>query len=629
MTITIAEHPVLVDFEGEAQAWLDRFLPEATIFKHPQVLTDTYLSGPKGTGEFFASSLPPLPPIQIGQIQWPCVGVSRFARALFLVDRVSLFGILNTAWGATIPSVYPYAIPESWVQTKNQAVAINLGPDFSIHLFLLLPIRVTDELWILPLVDGRYYGLNQPATVTAIDATKPMTTWAQYFTDLSVFRYDVAFVPEVGVSYGNPDPVMRSPRVPLAYAIDAACFSVGCRPVVPMGIVPNELEPTQILKVKCELPTTADAKKAVLLAQTKITGGKSGIAHKPLGIRIATRLVESYYSGENRAYVRDQFIGSGAGKGIVLFSRAVWNVHQPSSDPFTGFHDYTTAIANKIDYWNVDEYYVTLPEIVKLDPSGFDDYIIYENSGDKKTTTVRSLPIDFCAPFLLSQTPAGGESLEISYPTLWFHTQNQIVSARALTNIAGGIVTAGMRQGIFGTAQIIDKSLKFAGSGSNYAEAFVTVLNGQSASVKAGDLIYLKWVDDVYAGLAWEGWVITSAPPCLEKLEKFVMHSGWISGLALATFTLIEAVSPDVTATLEDPLGIFSDQLRYGGTGLSIRTCSGRHFVIQAKCGQTIVDPPAPLGCCVYGSPGSPSTAYTTEANCALVSGVWTAGPCE
>ena len=112
--------------------------------------------------------------------------------------------------------------------------------------------------------------------------------------------------------------------------------------------------------------------------------------------------------------------------------------------------------------------------------------------------------------------------------------------------------------------------------------------------------------------------------PCSEKLEQFTMLSGWQNLKAAAAFMLITASSPDQYGIVEDPLGIFTNQIGYGHSGLSIRTCNGRHFVIQAKCNQSIVTPPV-LGMCLIGSAGNSTCANTTEANCTLLGGVWTA----
>ncbi len=276
------------------------------------------------------------------------------------------------------------------------------------------------------------------------------------------------------------------------------------------------------------------------------------------------------------------------------------------------------AIAAKLDYWNVDEYYVTIPDLVEIDPSGFDDYIIFDS--EKRTTTIRSLPIDFSAPYLISQSPSSVDIDSIEAPTKWFHTQNQIVSAVLLADLAGQLNAGGVRQGVYGVAQIVDGALV---SGVSYLEAAVEVLNGQRQNFKTGDLIYMKWVDDVAGGTAREGWVICDAP-CSERLEQFQMLTNWEYGKAWAQFQLVDETAPYGVGIVEDPQGIFSDQLSMGKKGLSIWTCRGRHFVIQARCNQTFTVPT--LGSCVWGSEGDPHCAQTTSAYCTLLGGTWTSG---
>ncbi len=115
---------------------------------------------------------------------------------------------------------------------------------------------------------------------------------------------------------------------------------------------------------------------------------------------------------------------------------------------------------------------------------------------------------------------------------------------------------------------------------------------------------------------------------CSERLEKFVMLSDWSDdGFAMARFTLIEQSIADMVGIVEDPLGIFADQIGYGNSGLATRTCSGRHFVIQAACDQDDVAPSVPLGSCSYSGPtGDPVCSITNEADCDAIPGTWTLG---
>ena len=122
-------------------------------------------------------------------------------------------------------------------------------------------------------------------------------------------------------------------------------------------------------------------------------------------------------------------------------------------------------------------------------------------------------------------------------------------------------------------------------------------------------------------------WFLSKIPTG-ERLEKFQMYSDWVTGTgkALAVFTLMDAASPDRWGIVEDPLLIFADQIGYGNSGLSIRTGTGRHFVIQAACKQTVVTPPDPQGACSYSGDDGTTCAQTSEADCASLGGSWAVG---
>ncbi len=74
---------------------------------------------------------------------------------------------------------------------------------------------------------------------------------------------------------------------------------------------------------------------------------------------------------------------------------------------------------------------------------------------------------------------------------------------------------------------------------------------------------------------------------CYNTLERFQMTSNWFGGIATATFINLSGAYSEPSGIVEDPLGIFADQLLAGHIGLSNRTCEARHFVIQAKCKQS------------------------------------------
>ena len=536
MTITIAEQPILVDIDGEAQCWLDRFMPEATIFRPPQVDLDQFLSGPDGNcnGSFFRSSLPKLPPVKIGQIQWPCVGVSRYARGLFLVDRVSLFEILHEAWGQAVPEEYPYAIPTDWTQTKNRPVSVFIaagvlaeeeeGPavDFAIWMYVLLPIRISDDLWILPLVDGRYFRLTDCKPNVEINPVKPEKSWKDLFdgvlNDVD-YKISVDYADDAESTMGNPDTVFANPQVPTPFIVDAACFSIGRRPVVLYPVdaeVDFDFPEDSQLGIVAQKASDATTIRTATIANAKITGGVSGKSRRPRSINVTTRLSRQFFSGTNESYSYRKNLSDSPRNGIDLFCKAVWNTldDQTAALRTTGnatkvsFEAYVDEIAGKLNAWNLDEYYIAFPDLVRIEPSGFDDYIVYEASGGKKTTTVRSLPIDFVAPFLLAQASSADD--DTGNQTKWFRTANQTVVGRISDGMPVGGVTGGFRDDIKEFVLIHHPSLVVGGI-LNRAEVHA-VATEKYRELAAGTIVHLAWVDDYYSGIGAEGyysnWVI-------------------------------------------------------------------------------------------------------------------------
>lgn len=145
----------------------------------------------------------------------------------------------------------------------------------------------------------------------------------------------------------------------------------------------------------------------------------------------------------------------------------------------------------------------------------------------------------------------------------------------------------------------------------------VTFYNYESATVAANTYIWLHRYGPRF--------VVTSvSPSASDTLETFQMTSNWLGGIATATFTnLSEPAYGTSAGILEDPEGIFVDILGAGGRGLSIRTRYGRHYVIQAKCAQTLT-PPASTGACeVYIEGEGVACVITTEAACDAVGGTF------
>jgi hypothetical protein len=98
-------------------------------------------------------------------------------------------------------------------------------------------------------------------------------------------------------------------------------------------------------------------------------------------------------------------------------------------------------------------------------------------------------------------------------------------------------------------------------------------------------------------------------------------------------FHPLNSVTPvESGALIYDPLGLVTRYCK-GTRCYVIRTYEGEYIVVSGPCPPTTPcassssgSEPAPLGSCLYGSPGEPSCTINTQAACNTLGGIWTAG---
>ena len=519
--ITIDGEPVLVDHEGEIQDWIDSYLTTCDLF--PPEYSDV--------DEYFQLHFPKLPKVTLGQIQWPCVGASRYARALFAVDRHTLFKILETAWGITPPETPLGAIPAPWEQTQNSSVTITVvgltaDPKIEIKMWVLAPIRISDDCWIIRLVDWRYFCQstckhnNTKQTQGEFAERgwgKPDVKWTDLFswfngTDDFDVTHSIITVDEIT----NPHlMLMNGKQTPIPFLIDAACLSLGSRPVVLMDATGNTV------KVVCEKHGPATTKRDTLLEEDRVTGNTSNTKFKPKAIHFETLMAKSYFgpirtSALRKTYSHDLELDGFADS---LNFRSLFVVHKflqssGSSDAgfdTTDFEAYCEYFKDQIEPWYEEEYLVSLPGLVKLVPSGFDDWILHDTQ--KGITTVKSMPIDFNHEYLLAVAPCNNASLNAGVDARWYHTEKEAIVAKTTTEIAGAgkDEESGLRKAAYGRCQLMDSWLHIAGT-DTFGKAIVVVANAQKASIPSGTIVHLAWLNTIHMnGLVrepYEGWVI-------------------------------------------------------------------------------------------------------------------------
>lgn len=262
-SITINGLPVLLDWQFQLRNFLDARLPASDMLfaRWPKpVNTNPLACG--NAPEYLHPPYPELPPIKIGEVQWP-TGASRYARALYAVDWVTLVEVMKHCFGYeppetdSIPPVElkPFEVPTSWDtninrEWKHVELKIDAGRDgfFRCNMMPLSATRITGngvDLWLLPLVDSRYFrNVFDSDFTTGLDMDWDDLLYElgseqrQFVSNMAgpglympVHDYGEDTVSKV---YGKPDPRISAPEHPqhAAQLLDIAALSVGLRVVV-------------------------------------------------------------------------------------------------------------------------------------------------------------------------------------------------------------------------------------------------------------------------------------------------------------------------------------------------------------------------------------------------------------
>jgi hypothetical protein len=313
---------------------------------------------------------PPAP--RLNTVYWP-TGATRWAYGLFLVTRATrdrLFARLHSSNG-------------------NAAGTLSMGDDldggglspYSMDMYMLNPRPVSsmatdDDLWILPLVDERYFW--QYRSVEDLEVTTA-TTWATLFGTLGTrLGRTVAVTPSIAAAYLKPDPTEFSRRYDnAALLLDAAAASVGRRVVRRVTGV-----------VTLESPAVSQAK---LLANLKrsyelLAGGDYGAlgGDLPSSVAVAYQKIKQHLLRKNgQVLVQTSAAPSGtpvqvgdASLTIQCAAYADYNTADALQNEAT-LQAITDQLASDFYSWNSTRYDYTFREIQPWDLCGFDDHVLW------------------------------------------------------------------------------------------------------------------------------------------------------------------------------------------------------------------------------------------------------------
>jgi hypothetical protein len=395
--ITIAGKPIVVDHQHQLKSFLaDRLPPEEILFSRWQsnpVLTNPLVCD--NAPDYIDSPYPTLPPLSIGELQWP-TGASRYARALYAVDYLTLRAIAIDAWGWEPPTdlIDPEGdeedpenqievalddIPDSWGSTFYEVDLVITGEEtFTAPMFALRPYRVTGsgaDLWLLPLVDARW-----KASHKAYEPSTQPEDMEALIEDLATAA-GLTITIDAATITGSLDRRLWKAEQPAVNLLDIACLSSGLRVVRdPSGAV------RAISQSASE--TRRDARLAY---DWKIlAGGTRGPTELPPSVRVHCR-----QEGDTKFHVQAASITGGLSVGGS--SLAVWSSWMKTSSNGAETAAFAAQIAASIAAWSNCGGQYCLAGPINFVSTGYDDFvsIIQEESSPEEyrfQTVVRELP---------------------------------------------------------------------------------------------------------------------------------------------------------------------------------------------------------------------------------------------
>jgi hypothetical protein len=399
------EIPLLFDQDRQAQRFLDRFLPFQDLVvppdnpAHHDWQGNTYGQGRAGLPR---PNYPPPPQPRINTLYWP-TGAVRWARGWFLCDQAGVdaltdFNDPDSCW------VDGYAVPKT-LKVSTPSTKDPDPPDpyvLECEMYLLRPLRVTatddeafGDLWLLPLVDARYWWQFQRCG----DLTASLADWATLVTALGTRIGKTITCYAVNSAYMVPDRIeLARSEDNVAVVLDAVAHSIGRRVVVgydgAVKIVNYVPEQTQLTTNRTTV-RDADHRYMAIQGGTPDDETPPPAYPWPDEVRIAFQKIEDPAdSGSAKfwtsAIPADTIATAIAAEDLVTVEDSTKTVHCCAWAMFQcgGATEYP---ANKTNLDNLVEQYATdyygwllyqydhsWPGVQEWEPTGYDDHVLFE-----------------------------------------------------------------------------------------------------------------------------------------------------------------------------------------------------------------------------------------------------------
>lgn len=384
-----AEMPINLDYEQQLSSFLHARLPcEDILFARHQPRPPINPLTCDNSPEILTPPYPPLPPIAVGELQWP-TGASRYGRALYLVDGPTMRVIATECFGWEDPEPpgpgdppvdnINIEIPSLWGQKQYQLEVAIFGEQlFRAKMFCLPPYRVPGtamNLFLLPLVDRRFYDLGgvHPPTETAPASIEALIDDLAGEMD---FQLTIS-KDTIPIAYGTKiDERLYNTTVPqpASNLLDVAALSLGMRVVLePMTNgyrMINAANSSNRRDSRLGLTVNVEDGDTTVTGETSATlvaGGKRGRAALPP--RLSVWVIKD---GEPFERLSNPFSG-GATVGVPNYP--LWTTWAETSSNTTATDAFVEQLSADMAEWSNSGGQYCFAGAIQYLPCGFDDYL--------------------------------------------------------------------------------------------------------------------------------------------------------------------------------------------------------------------------------------------------------------
>lgn len=389
---------MIINYAGIDLLWSDQSLftftnkrlsfNDLAILAEPIAYSAGYLGSPSCDPSIGLPipNYPPKPKFKLNCLYYP-TGASRWATFFGIANKQRAKQIISAVQGSSAPSAAP--------------LKLGKDPEIKTNMYLLPPrivSAVNDDLWIIPLVDERYYWqLKHVATEIEITDTSS-ADWSEVYSGLgTALGVDIDTQGGISSNYKKADAAELSRRCQNAAVIlDAVAHTTGRR-------ICRKLDGSIVAKSWSN--SSADFAANINGATEILAGGQFGDALDspakidgifPNKVIVAYPKYESGFRDSGNAYHTVEKTGSksgvsGTSKLIRTSARADFTGGsiQNSSD----VDDLATAIKNDFYLSISKQYDITFAGLSEWESVGYDNYVEWDCQSGQ--TRVQSVPYNF------------------------------------------------------------------------------------------------------------------------------------------------------------------------------------------------------------------------------------------